>query len=524
VSSVFSVPELAIGIAVGGAAGAAFEPKLELPKQQAWQRNPQRIPDLGLLAELVAGGKITIQDGRTMAARLGFDQGPFDSVVWLAQNRLDFPMMLRLWRLFPKYVTPSGKSISQLVDETLAHEQLDWDYHDLLTKLEQAERPGIGDLAYSVVRGYLPTDINLPVPPPSTNDYVPRFPQSKTKAEDLAAQIGFEPAMLELMVARSGLSMAPVMAANALFRSNAAAAINGLPNVPNVSAYTGKPYVGPNDYLLAISEGDLRTEWAEAVKETARQLLTAGEYAELELRGYIDKPTRRALTEQHGMSHFDSDLLYDVLGRAPSIKQVYIGLARGGTYDGQPKTIPEPFLSAVQRANIRPEWYDIEYALRYSLPSAFVVRTLLKDGAIDATRASTIFQNEGWPPDLADLVANHYAASGTGTADPHTGKAQTQLWTTTHKSYVAQEITDAVATGALAAAGVPAATVPAILALWKEERSLIRKQLSPAQIKKAFTGGAINPVTGQAWTQAEATQALLDRGYDHNDATVLLTE
>jgi hypothetical protein len=66
--------------------------------------------------------------------------------------------------------------------------------------------------------------------------------------------------------------------------------------------------------------------------------------------------------------------------------------------------------------------------------------------------------------------------------------------------------------------------VPAILALWKEERSLIRKQLSPAQIKKAFTGAAINPITGQAWTQAEATQALLDRGYDHNDATVLLTE
>jgi hypothetical protein len=71
---------------------------------------------------------------------------------------------------------------------------------------------------------------------------------------------------------------------------------------------------------------------------------------------------------------------------------------------------------------------------------------------------------------------------------------------------------------------VAVAAVPAILALWAHERSLIRKQLSPAQIKKAFTGSAINPVTGQPWTQAEATAALLARGYDQNDATVLLTE
>ena len=35
-----------------------------------------------------------------MAARLGYSTGTLDSITWLAQNRLDFPTMLRLWRRF----------------------------------------------------------------------------------------------------------------------------------------------------------------------------------------------------------------------------------------------------------------------------------------------------------------------------------------------------------------------------------------------------------------------------------------
>jgi hypothetical protein len=71
---------------------------------------------------------------------------------------------------------------------------------------------------------------------------------------------------------------------------------------------------------------------------------------------------------------------------------------------------------------------------------------------------------------------------------------------------------------------VPAASVPTIINVWNHERNLIRKQLTPAQIKKAFTTGTINPATGQPWTQRDAELALIARGYDQNDAAVLLTE
>src|SRR5207302_11322423 len=124
------------------------------------------------------------------------------------------------------------------------------------------ELPGIGDIAYGVVRGLLPPPAYVPVAPPTSGDYVPRFPVVNIDPEQRAAAQGFDKKMLQLMVGRSGLSMAPIMAAQALFRSNAAATISGLPDIPGVAPFIRKPYVGPNDYLLAIAEGDLRTEWA----------------------------------------------------------------------------------------------------------------------------------------------------------------------------------------------------------------------------------------------------------------------
>jgi hypothetical protein len=318
--------------------------------------------------------------------------------------------------------------------------------------------------------------------------------------------------------------MAPIMAANALFRSNAASTLSGLPDIPGVTSFAGKPYVGPDDYLLAIAEGDLRTEWADAVKETARQILTAGEYAELELRGYVDKPTRRALTKQHGMSDFDSDLLYDVQGRGMSLHSAFIADRRGGVFKGPTDQIPEWAMFQLQRGNLRPEVYNLEWAQRETLPSAFVIRSLLTGGAIDTAKGEELFLHSGWPADLAHQVATFYGKGTTATTDAHVTKAQTQLWTTTHRSYVAEEIDDTAAATALSAAGVAAAAVPAILALWAHERSLVRKQLSPTQIRKALNLGVVNPATGAPWTIADAHAALLARGYDDADATVFLQE
>ena len=513
-ASIGATPELVIGIAAGAAASAALEPALEIPKQDAWDGARNRILDPGLLARLVAQGGVTLDIAHYYAHRQGYDDDQFAGLVYLSQAVPGIAEALTLWRLG---IIKDGPFKHVLVKSGLEQQ-----YVDAIMQTKKDQRPGIGDIAYSVVRGYLPTDITLPVAPPSQAGLVPRFPQSNVKAETWAEQIGFDSDALELMIARSGLSMAPGMAANGLFRSNAAATISNLPNIPGVSPFAGQPYLNSDDYSLAISEGDLRTEWGDAVLQVSRQILTAGEYAELELRGYIDGTTRRALTSQHGMSHFDSDLLYDVQGRGLSLRNAMIGSRRGGTLDGPTDNIPDWAMYQLQRGNLRPEVFNLAWHARESYPSAFVIRALLSDGAISETEGHDLLYQSGWPDALATTVAQHYAAKSGGSTNKHVTAAQGQLWTTTHTAYKNGEIDWAEAAQNLTALGISAADQNAIKTLWDAERDTYRKQLTPTQIKKAWSGAVVNPATGVAWTKDDALAALIGRGYSPNDANTFL--
>lgn len=488
-----STPSLVVGIAAGAAASAALEPALEIPKQNAWQSAPNRVLEPELLARLVAQGGVDLGTAHTLALKSGHSNANLDALAYLSQTVPGFAEAMHLWRL--------GFINSDLMTHALIKAGLDERYVQPILNTKIEELIGLGDIAYAVVRGILPAPAYVPVAPPAHGDKVPRFPQVNIDPEALAAKIGYSPEALQVMVGRSGLSMAPGMAAQAEFRK----------------------IIGPNDFLMAIAEGDLRTEWADAVREVSREILTAGQYAELQLRGFLDAPTRRSLTAQHGMSDADSDLLYDVQGRAPSIRQTFIGMQRGATYDGTAQTIPSPYLEAAQRSNLRPEWFSVAYENRYSLPSAFVVRALLTDGAIDETRGQTILEHSGWPSDLAQLVAAHYAAkAGAGTSSD-VGKAQTHLWTTTHTAYKNGEIDAAEVTKNLATLGIPAADQTQIMSLWNAERDTFRKQLTPTQIKKAYKGAVTNPATGVAWTLDDALAALIARGYSPNDAHTFLS-
>jgi hypothetical protein len=227
-------------------------------------------------------------------------------------------------------------------------------------------------------------------------------------------------------------------------------------------------------------------------------------------------------TAKHGMSKADTDLGFQTKGRPVTFHEITTGLARGGTYPSTYADIPEPYRKSAQESDIRPEWASIHHANRYLYPSAFVLRSLAQAGDLGGQQAvEQVLLEIGWKPSFAQHVSTAWTGGATA-GDSHTAKAQTQLWTTTHRSYVAEEIDDATATASLSAAGVAAAAVPAILALWKQERALIRKQLSPAQIKKAVREGVPNPDTGQPWTQADGLAALAARGYDQSDATTLL--
>ena len=476
---------LAIGTGLGGAIEDTVKPRLENFRKSQWRAHPDRALDPAAAAEVAAENYDSYGNMETEASYNGFDAARFqhlydvtvtapgmgELIAMLRRSDevgIDFAHGLRKAKLEPQW----DAALRNLADQRLA----------------------ATDIAYMIVRGVLPDEGLLGLSLPSSADNLKLPPQHSLSPITEAARTGWDANRLAMMVARSGLAMAPVMAAQARFRK----------------------ILTQNDYLLTIARGDLFPAYADPVLEVSRQIPTAGEAVQYQLRGFTDAAGRHALTQLHGMTDAHSDVLYDIAGRAPSDRQVYIGLARGAKYPATYADVPSPFREAIQRSDIRPEFADIVYQNRYSLPSAFVVRSLLTDGAIDQARGQTILEHEGWPPDLAALVAQHYAAKAGGTGDTHVAKAQNQLWTTTHRSYVGEMIDNPTATSALTAAGVASGSVPQVLTLWGHERTLTRKQLTPTQVKKAYGEGI--------YTQAQALQLLLDRGYDQADATVLLEE
>ena len=481
------------GVGVGVAAADAMTPVIEPARQTAWENNPFRVLDVGTLAELVAQGLIDQPTAEGEALRDGYAAFRTDGVV---QSKLTAPGVGELLTMLNRKTANGGN-----VSHAFRKQKLEPMWDAPLLDLANQKIP-VPDLAFMMVRDILASPFGYDGPTSPTDNAINDVPTLSIDPVAEAAAQGWDKTRLEALYGRSGLAPAPVTAANAYFRG--------------LATYT--------DFLTMIKKGDLRPAYANVVLNTARQILTAGEYAELELRGFLTTAQRQKATDQHGMSLTDSDNLYNVLGRAINPHQVTIGLARGGKYTGNPTTAPSPYLESLQRGNVRPEWYDLAFhAEQYSYPSAFVFRQLLRDGAITQAQGQQYFLEIGWPPALAQAVSQAYGTTSS-TADPHVGKAQTQLWGTTHKSYVASEIDDPTATTALSAAGVGAAAVPAVLSLWGEERSLIRKQLSPAQVKKAYSEGVQNPATGAPWSLSDATAALLARGYDQADAVTLLEE
>ena len=491
-ANIGSTPSLIVGIAAGGAASAALQPALERPKQDAWASQPNRIVDVATLARLLAQGGVDLSTAQGFAHRNGYDNSQLAALAYISQTVPGAAEAMHLWRL--------GFISDDLFRHTLVKAGLDQRYVDPIIQTKTEELLGLGDIAYAVVRGILPSPSYVPVPPPVSGDKVPRFPQVPIDPETLAAKIGYTPEALQVMVGRSGLSMAPVMAAQAFFRG----------------------IIGANDYLMAIAEGDLRTEWADAVRAVSRQIPTADQFVEGHLRGWITETEMLAGAARHGMVGADTQLLFETHRRPLPVATITKALARGGTFNPAANEIQDPYSASVHQANLGPEWYGLGEAMKYTYPSAFVVRSLLKDGAISETEGENIFLYEGYPPGLAHTIASHYAAGGKTAADPHVTKAQTTAWTKAQASYIAEESTAADVQPIFQILGVPAAAQTQITQTWDAIRALVRKQLSPAQIKKAYGEGAINPATGVAWTHAEAMAALEARGYSTADATVLL--
>jgi hypothetical protein len=206
--------------------------------------------------------------------------------------------------------------------------------------------------------------------------------------------------------------------------------------------------------------------------------------------------------------------LYQNRGRPATPRQVRIGYARGAAHAGS-ADVHEAIQTAVKQSDIRTEWGDIEEAVSFSLPSAFVLRQLTTSGAITNADARKYLLWSGWPDELATKAADAWApATSAGPGTKWADRARSRLFSAAHDDYLDGNADDAAARAMLQAVGVPAAEQTTVLTLWDLERQRTRRDLTQAQIIKLYRRSV--------WDRARTLAALDDIGMDPGDAADLL--
>lgn len=493
ISSVTLPYQLLLSFALGEAAAPAIRPFAQTLTNDAWALHAVLPPDVYQLAAGVAQGQIPLGQAQTWANQQGISNDAFAALVNAANTGPALGYAYQAWR--------RGQLSDADFQTALTRQAIEPQWFSALEDLKH-DRLDLGALATAVHRGIMEDAGLLVTPVPAGSGNVPRIPVSPldTLAE-FAAQ-GIDPERARVLVADTGLPL----------------------SLGEMLQLYNRGQVTATDVKVSIAESNVRNEYMDVALDLARRLLTPHEYAESELRGINTRAEAQAGASLSGLNDADYVTLFELLGRPLNVHELTTGLARGGTFGGDYSSVPQPYQDAIRRSAIRPEYADLAYANRYTYPSAFVLRSLAQAGDLGGQQAvAQVLEEIGWKPSFATQVSTAWT-QGSSSGDAHVAKAQTQVWTATHKAYVDFLISDATATTALEAAGVAAAGVPAVLALWQAERNLVRASLSAAQIKKAWVEQIPDPALGRPWTEDEAVARLVDLGYTQDDARILLVE
>ena len=440
------------GIAVGEASSVALDPTFEPVKQDAWRKKPLKIHELEQLAQLVAQALVSVQDASDDAHRNGYDDDEFNSAIQLALRAPGVSEALALYRRRALDGIDQATALARL-HHAFAKAQIEYQYWPQLTALEQLPLdPAV--IANAIVRGIMDAPFELPYVINETPGRVQPFPKSPLDAKTEAAASGTDVQRLFVETAIAGRPMAPEEAATAVFRN----------------------IIDRSDYDRAIAEGDIRSEYRDAIFERERQILTAHDGAELRLRGVTDQTGARAIAGLHGMSDSDADLLYEMLGRGLAVHQITTGLARGGTYQGDTSQIPPEYLDELHRSSLRPEYFNLAYANRYSYPSLFQLNALVKAGGVLPAVAVDWAQKEGMAPEVVDALFTYWESvypgpGGATTAKktpPEVKSQQTALLTEIRKQYTAGKATYNNVTLALLPLGYSQAIVDEMVHVWDQ--------------------------------------------------------
>ena len=430
-----------IGEAAAFAAGIAIAPLLEPVVQElrntTWAQAPDRPLDPNTAAEAVAEGLLKPGAAASEAAMSGIASTPFGTLVELARTAPGVAEARTLIR---------RKQISaDQLHHAYAKAKIEPQYWGPLDALlDEPLPPAVAALA--AVRGLIDPEGTLPVNPPTEAGKIPPFPVYPISGKAAAAAVGLSEDAYGVMVGINGRPMSLHEAASAYFRG----------------------IIELSDFYRAVSEGDTRNEWRDAVLEQAREITTAHDAVENHLRGYTDETTMLERTARHGMSPEDTTILFQNAGRPLVAHQITTGLARGAKFNPEPNELKDPYQAAVQESNVKPSYYDLWIANRYTYPSLFQLNALVKAGAITPDTAKDWATKEGLAPEVVDALFKFWQGEAGAGAGAGGVKSKTYTYSQIHQAWRNNVFTDAQALSELEAIGYPAAKAQTLLATWKQ--------------------------------------------------------
>jgi hypothetical protein len=500
------ITALVTGGAVATAAADAMKPEFEVLTQTAWANEPHKVLPAGVAAEVRARETVDTAPGIDTegvnlsddAARGGLGSHRFNVLTELARTTPGMSELLTLRRR--GIATQDAEGIQAAEFRHLLRRQgyaAAW-----ITEVEQLlhERLDMGQIPAAIHRGLIPSQGLLLGEQPQPPFKVEAYPEYQIDAVAEAQSRGFDKERLGVLVGLQGLPMGVIEAAQALYRG----------------------IITHGDYIRAFNTSNSRNEWASAVLEYARQIPTARDFFENALRGYHEFPWAVEQAKRHGMSEADALVIYQNQGRPMNIRQITQALSRGAKFHPEPGELTDPYEAATVEGSVKPAYYELFKALKYTLPSPFVMRSLTESGVWTEEKTAKRLKDIGWIPDDADEAAKAWSKGGAAKADPYVARAETQLWTATHKAFLVGDLGTADAVAILDVLGLNEAAKSSVIGLWANEQTVIRARLTAAQLKKAWQKMVTNPLTGAAWTREEALAELLDRGWNQQDANTFL--
>jgi hypothetical protein len=455
----------AAGVAAGIAVASPLRPVVQLVENETWALHPDKPVPVEVAAAIVAEDVEALDWGREQASFTGFPQDSFDAILGEQLNAPGIPQLFEAWR-------------RDLIDDaTFTHglrkAKLETRWDAPLKALKQ-RLLSLDQLANARQQGFI--------------DTARQHSEAALQGQDAdRADIAFE--------------------------------LSGLPlGVETMQFAANRGLVDRATFDQAIREGHTKTKYTELAWALRQPVLSASEYARLHLKGWIDVAAMNAGGALHGYTPEQMNLLYLGQGRPAAPGQMATAAARGIDGPAGRPVDRAQFLTAIQQSDIRPEYGPMLWETRFLYPPLFQLSRLVTAGAISADTAADWARKDRYPPEVVTALHDFWSRGSTATADPHVGRAQTHLWNTTHNSYRDDEIDAAQARGALTTLGLDTAAQTQVLALWDAEKALIRRQLSPADIRKAYRKQDLNVATGLAWTRDDAKARLVELGYDSEDA------